>query len=159
MRGFLGKNSPLSESAKTDLFIASIHQATDMWGEGIFEAAMWVAPMPKVGGVLGKGGRWLVKVSSKTKATGQMHHLLSNKIMRQLGKHPNLKGVFNRENPTYKYRTLNEQAHRGYQRWPREYDKKVVNWLRSNPNATAAEFKNYLNSIHQEVGLSLVYPM
>ena len=61
------KNSPLSERSKSDLFFSSIHNATGQAAEIMFEAAMWVAPMPKIG-LLGKGASWL----NKTLATSYL---------------------------------------------------------------------------------------
>ena len=68
LRGqLLGNNSPLSTRSKSELFVSSIHKATGQAAEIIFEVAMMVAPMPKIG-LLGKGAKWLGK--SLTTADG-----------------------------------------------------------------------------------------
>ncbi|ASS74223.1 hypothetical protein CIG75_03970 [Tumebacillus algifaecis] len=83
-------------------------------------------------------------------STGQIHHLLSNQIMRELKNHITLKGVFDREDPAFKYRATDADAHKGYQTWHREYDKRVVRWLQDNPKATPQSFRNFLHALHQE---------
>ena len=83
-------------------------------------------------------------------ATGQRHHLLSNRIMRTLNNHRSLRGVFNRSNPRYIYNALDDAAHRGYQKWHRQYDEIVVNWLQNHPSATPAQFNRYLHNLHQQ---------
>lgn len=86
-------------------------------------------------------------------ASGQMHHLLSRKILGELERHPTLNGVFSREDPRFIYKAADQAAHRGYQDWHRLYDKKVIDWLKDFPNASPTNFVDYLNSIHQEAWL------
>lgn len=101
-----------------------------------------------------KYGYRFAKVSKGTvKATGQVHHVLSNKIMRSLNNHPTLKGKFNREDLMFKYRPKDLESHKGYQKWHREYDAKVVNWLENNPRSTEQQFRKYLNDLHQQTWL------
>lgn len=100
-------------------------------------------PLGKCGAIAPQGIKGLVK------ATGQVHHVLSNKIMRSLNNHPSLKGKFDREDPMFKYRAKNLESHKGYQKWHRKYDAKVVNWLENNPRATEQQFRKYLNDLQQ----------
>jgi len=51
-----------SDQFKTDLMITSMHQATDQAARIMLEAAMWVAPMPKIG-LAGKAIRGLSSTS------------------------------------------------------------------------------------------------
>lgn len=83
-------------------------------------------------------------------STGQVHHLLSKKIMEAINNHKNLSGKFFRNDPDFIYRAANAEAHRGYQEWHREYDKRVERWLNENPRATVDQFRSYLNNLHQE---------
>ncbi len=92
----------------------------------------------------------VAKVTKVIKGTGQVHHVLSNKIMRSLNNHPTLKGKFNREDPMFKYHAKDLESHKGYQKWHREYDAKVGNWLENNPRATEQQFRKYLNDLHQQ---------
>lgn len=91
-------------------------------------------------------------------ATGQRHHLLSNKIMSSLNNHPSLKGAFNRENTKYIYNALDDAAHKGYQTWHRQYDEMIVKWLQSNPSATPVQFNQYLHNLHQQPWLKSRVP-
>ncbi len=74
--------------------------------------------------------------------TGQRHHVLSNKIMRALDDHKALRGIFDREDIIVQ--ALDEAGHRGYQGWHRAYDREVVQWLESHPQATRKQFLEFL---------------
>ncbi|MCX7747060.1 MAG: polymorphic toxin-type HINT domain-containing protein [Clostridia bacterium] len=91
-------------------------------------------------------------------ATGQIHHLLSNKIMRALNNHPTLKGLFDRENPLFKFRAASAEAHKGYQQWHRTVDNDIVEWLTNNADATAQEFKNFINSVYNRLEIKIRIP-
>jgi len=97
-----------------------------------------------------RGAQGLSSTSAAITATGQRHHLLTSKIMRALGSHDNLKGVFNRENARFIYNAADEAAHRGYQKWHRRYDKEVTDWIENNKQATPEEFIQYLDELHQQ---------
>ena len=92
------------------------------------------------------------------KATGQSHHLLSNKIVAALEKHPLLKGAFSREDPRFIYNALDDAAHKGYQTWHRQYDDMVVKYIQSNPGLTPTQFKSYLNDLCQQPWLQQRIP-
>lgn len=92
---------------------------------------------------------WLTGKSKLVPTEGQMHHLLSKKVLRALERHDKLKGVFNREDPRFKYQALDTDSHKGYQRWHRQYDAEVANWIDTRPKATPQQFVKFLNEIHQ----------
>lgn len=92
------------------------------------------------------------------KAVGEFHHILSKKIVNALSKHPTLKGLFKREDPGWIFRALDDAAHKGYQKWHREYDEKVVKWLETNPEASREDFVKYINQLYQEPDLSQRIP-
>lgn len=97
-------------------------------------------------------------MASNMVATGQKHHVLSNKIMRVLNSHPSLKGIYNRENSKFIYNAVDDAAHRGYQTWHRQYDAMVSKWLQSNPSATPAQFNEYLHNLYQQPWLNSRIP-
>lgn len=103
-----------------------------------------------VPGLAGARGPGLANEANTIVATGQRHHLLTNKIMRALDKHGLLKGVFNREDARFIYNALDGAAHNGYQKWHREYDNLVVKWIRDNKDATAETFIKFLDDLHQQ---------
>ncbi len=88
--------------------------------------------------------------------TGQWHHVLSNKIMRQLNKHETLGGVFKRSDIVVQ--ALDRESHIGYQKWHRAYDKEVVDWLRRNPMASPDEFIDILIEIHSRTDMVERFP-
>jgi len=87
-------------------------------------------------------------------ANGQIHHLFSKAIMNALQRHPTLSGLFNRENPLFKYPAANRDAHKGYQEWHRNVDNEVVQWLRSREDATIQEFTGLMMKIYQRPEIS-----
>jgi len=88
---------------------------------------------------------------------GQKHHVLSKKIKDALAKHSNLKGVIE------KWKKVTTQAatpcgHKGYQKWHRDYDEKVVKWLRDTPDATQDLFKEFLEKLYSEPEMKKRFP-
>ncbi len=105
------------------------------------------------GGKLKPAGKGLKKLFFKRlfvrKLSGETHHLLSKKILRALSRHPNLAGVYSRNDPRFIYQAATKEAHRGYQTWHREVDDIVVKWLEDNPKATPAKFERFLQGLYQ----------
>ncbi len=83
---------------------------------------------------------------SNTSGTGQAHHPFSRKIVKAAKQNNNLKDVVNRNVGTI--RALNPSAHKGYQKWHRNFDNAVVSWLQKNPNATASQFTGFMNKLY-----------
>jgi len=79
--------------------------------------------------------------------TGQIHHVISNKVNRQLSGHKTLRGLFDREASQFKIQAVDRASHIGYQTWHRKYDQDLVDWLIANPNASRQKFINELNRI------------
>jgi hypothetical protein len=90
--------------------------------------------------------------------TGQKHHLLSKGIMEELNEHKTLKGIFDREDQRFIYRAFDQEAHKGYQSWHRDYDMKVKDWLLKNEQATEIQFKQFLHGLYQDPELKARIP-
>jgi hypothetical protein len=88
----------------------------------------------------------IFRVVDSAAATGQWHHVFSTKVMRAIGDHQVLSGVFARNDVLL--RAFDEASHKGYQTWHRAYDDQVVRWLRANPLATEKQFLEYLLEIY-----------
>ncbi|MGB9873292.1 MAG: hypothetical protein ACPLYD_16745, partial [Anaerolineae bacterium] len=91
-------------------------------------------------------------------ATGQWHHVFSDKIVRALDEHRTLGGLFKREDIIVQ--ALDEASHRGYQTWHRAYDREVVRWLRDPAHATATreEFLRFLRDIYARPEMRQRFP-
>lgn len=63
--------------------------------------------------------------------------------------HPNLKGVYTASDPRFVTQARDLASHRGYDAFHRNPDADVAGWVRANPNATQAQFENYLRGIYQ----------
>ena len=78
--------------------------------------------------------------------TGQMHHVITRKVERQMALNPNLIGI-NRND--YIVQAIDKTAHKGYQAWHRAYDNEILQYLTYNNNCSANMFKSFINSIYQ----------
>ncbi|MCP3063718.1 Wall-associated protein precursor [Myxococcus sp. K38C18041901] len=96
--------------------------------------------------------------AQKAKPTGQVHHIISNKIARELDKHPVLKGKYKGRDSRFVATAVDLPAHRGYQDWHRKVDDEVVEWLQRNPQATTKQFEKYLHDVYDRKDLKERFP-
>jgi hypothetical protein len=76
--------------------------------------------------------------------TGQLHHVISNKIAAALARHPTLSGYYQARDPRLVTQAVNRAAHNGYETWHRLLDAEVIEWLSRNQSATPMEFEAWL---------------
>jgi len=78
--------------------------------------------------------------------------------MKELDKHPTLKGKFSREQ--WKVRAAAPHNHCGYQKWHREIDEKIIKWLKDDENrdATPEEFIAFLRSLYSRRDMIVRFP-
>lgn len=162
---------------KVQRFMDKVHDGVREDGYVILEVGSWFIPMgwltkakylkQAVSLLKLKRGRALLNVGAHivddatrgvVHATGQAHHLLSNKIVTALEKHPLLKGAFAREDTRFIYNALDGAAHKGYQTWHRQYDKMVVDYIQANPQLTPSQFQSYLHDLYQQSWLQQRIP-
>ena len=131
----------LQGGSDAEIFDSAVDGAINgfMWG-GISAFAS-----ASVGAI--KGGITAAKTvdgaTSITK-TGQKHHVITRSMEKEMAKNPRLSGI-NRND--YIVQAVDQQAHRGYQTWHRQYDAKVLTYLRTHPNVSARSFKKFVNNI------------
>ncbi|WNG26415.1 Wall-associated protein precursor [Cystobacter fuscus] len=89
---------------------------------------------------------------------GQNHHLISRPIAKGLENHPTLKGLFESRDPRFVSRARDEQSHCGYQKWHRDVDDEVIEWLDKNPSATPKEFMDKLREIYSRPEMKARFP-
>ena len=96
----------------------------------------------------------------KSVPTGQVHHPISTKVGKQLEEHPVLNGHYQPRDPRFTTRAIDEAAHRGYQRWHRDLDKEIVQWLKDprNVNATPEQFESWLRWRYRQPDLLERFP-
>jgi RHS repeat-associated protein len=90
--------------------------------------------------------------------TGQIHHAISTKVHRALQKHKILQDAYKRRDPRLVTRAADRDSHYGYQRWHRDLDDEVVNWLEENPNACLADFNQWLRNRYNQPDLTTRFP-
>lgn len=90
--------------------------------------------------------------------SGQIHHGISRKVHQALQQHPNLKDVYEARDPRFTTQARDLASHKGYDRFHRNLDAEVSGWIRSNPNATQAQFENYLRGVYQRPEVVTRFP-
>jgi len=81
---------------------------------------------------------------------GQVHHVQSNRIMRELNNNPNLRGRINREDPQFRIRAVDLQSHNGYCRHHIARDQQTIDWLRRYRTATYQDYIDHLNDVYSQ---------
>jgi RHS repeat-associated protein len=131
------------------------------------DSAMTLASMAPVGGAKGMlsvGAKELAaldkakKAQACAKAAGQLHHVISTKIWRAVERHPKIKGAFNKRDPRFVTRAVDDAAHRGYQRWHRELDAEVEGWLEEFQGKSPEEFLEYLRNLYERTDIKARFP-
>lgn len=89
---------------------------------------------------------------------GQKHHVISRPIAKRLARHQKLQGLYQPRDPRFIAKAVDEQAHCGYQKWHRDVDDEVVNWLDDNPDATPKAFEEFLRSIYNRPQMRARFP-
>ncbi|OJT24898.1 hypothetical protein BO221_10895 [Archangium sp. Cb G35] len=96
--------------------------------------------------------------SEPIQCTGQLHHIISRLIAKELQEHRTLKGQYKERDPRFVSRAVDEKAHCGYQQWHRDVDAEVVEWLKRNRDATAKEFEAHLREIYNRPDMLARFP-
>jgi TRAP-type C4-dicarboxylate transport system permease small subunit len=91
-------------------------------------------------------------------ASGQLHHVISKRIAEKLKVHATLRGHYTARDPRFVTRAADKAAHNGYQKWHRDVDREVVDWLDSNIKAIPREFEAFLRSIYNRPEMRLRFP-
>jgi hypothetical protein len=90
--------------------------------------------------------------------TGQQHHVISKKIAIRLSKHETLKGLYKERDPRFVTRAKTREDHNGYQKWHRDLDDKVIEWIDKNKYATPEEFEGFLREVYAQPDMLERFP-
>ena len=89
---------------------------------------------------------------------GQLHHVISRPIAKELEEHETLSGHYKARDPRFVARAVDEEAHCGYQEWHRKVDEEVIAWLRRYSRATAQQFEAFLREIYSRPDMLKRFP-
>ncbi|MEO8268990.1 MAG: hypothetical protein ABI557_04670 [Aureliella sp.] len=89
---------------------------------------------------------------------GQIHHVISTKIARALDGHAILAGTFIKRDNRLVTQAIDLTAHRGYQRWHRDLDDEVGEYIRNHPNITLSTFVDYLKGVYDRPDIKARFP-
>jgi hypothetical protein len=90
--------------------------------------------------------------------TGQTHHGISRTIHQALERHPNLRGLYTARDPRFVTQAKDLASHYGYDASHRSLDAEIAGWIRSNPDATQAQFESYLRGVYQRPDARARFP-
>jgi hypothetical protein len=79
---------------------------------------------------------------------GQNHHIISRRIATALDDHETLRGLYAPRDERFKTRAKDKESHCGYQKWHRDVDDEVIEWLEKNADVTPAQFMQKLREIY-----------
>lgn len=96
--------------------------------------------------------------SEPKECTGQLHHVISKPIAKELKRHRTLRGQYKARDRRFVTRAVDEKAHCGYQEWHRKVDAEVVQWLKDNRNATSKQFEAFLRKIYDRPDMRARFP-
>ncbi len=106
-------------------------------------------PPPKPsGGGKAKGSPSGTATIAKVACTGQWHHAITKKIHTALENHDTLKGIYKHRDDRFLTQAIDKQAHNGYDKWHRDMEPKVIDWLQGNKFATPSQFENWLREFY-----------
>ncbi len=89
---------------------------------------------------------------------GQNHHVISRRIARRLKDHRTLRGLYEPRDERFKAKAKDKESHCGYQKWHREVDQEVIQWLDRYPNATQQQFEAFLREIYNRPAMLKRFP-
>ncbi|HYO51426.1 Wall-associated protein precursor [Archangium sp.] len=96
--------------------------------------------------------------SEPKECKGQLHHVISRPIAKELGKHETLRGQYKERDPRFVTRAVDEEAHCGYQEWHQKVDAEVIQWLKDHRNATLKQFEAFLRQIYDRPAMRARFP-
>jgi hypothetical protein len=89
---------------------------------------------------------------------GQKHHVISRPIADALARHDTLGGLYKPRDERFVAKAKDKESHCGYQKWHREVDREVIEWLRDSPKATQKAFEAFLREIYSRPAMRQRFP-
>jgi len=96
--------------------------------------------------------------NAPVKTVGQIHHVISTKVARAVDDHPILSGLFAKRDSRFVTQAVDGAAHRGYQRWRRDLDKEVAEWIENNHSRNGDDFLAYLKTLYERPDIKARFP-
>ena len=66
--------------------------------------------------------------------------------------------MYTARDPRFVTQARDLASHRGYDTFHRNLDAEIAGWIRGNPNATQAQFENYLRGVYQRPDVVARFP-
>ena len=127
--------------------------------EGDWKNAFWslTACIPG-GGQLARGAQRGTNALGLAKLTGQKHHGITKKVHDALEGHDNLRGLYKYRDSRFVTQAKDLTSHNGYQKWHRQLDNEVADWVYDHPEMTQGQFENYLLGRYAKSDLKNRFP-
>jgi RHS repeat-associated protein len=92
-----------------------------------------------------------------SRGQGQLHHAISKKVFQALERSP-LAGKYALRAQNLVTRAKDLISHCGYQKWHRDYDKELAEWIQRNRPRTKTQFEDYLRNRYNQPDLRSRFP-
>jgi hypothetical protein len=79
---------------------------------------------------------------------GQNHHVISRPIAEALERHRALRGLYKPRDQRFVAKAKDKDSHCGYQKWHRDLDEEIIEWLETEGRATPEQFMKLLRAIY-----------
>jgi RHS repeat-associated protein len=89
---------------------------------------------------------------------GQLHHVVSKAIGRAMSNAPRLRGALGEMRQRLVTRARDLMSHRGYQKWHRDLDKEVIEFIEQNPGVSPSRFERFLEERYAKPDLADKFP-
>ena len=88
----------------------------------------------------------------------QIHHAISAIVHAALEKHKNLRGKYRLRDNRFEALAKEPVSHQGWEKWHRDLDKEVAEWVRDHIDATEATFEAWLRTRYAKEDLVERFP-
>ena len=88
----------------------------------------------------------------------QIHHAISSIVHKALEEHKNLRGKYRLRDGRFEALAKDAVSHQGWEKWHRDLDKEVADWVYRNGDATEATFEAWLRSRYAKEDLVERFP-
>jgi len=89
---------------------------------------------------------------------GQNRHVISRPVAEALENHRTLRGLYKPRDERFVAKAKDKDSHCGYQKWHRDVDQEIIEWLETERKATPEQFMKLLREIYNRKDMLKRFP-
>lgn len=145
--------------ARPDRIAEVINRAMDLYGTAQFGARLKEDVQAKEDDEFAEAAEAEGKAAPEPPdCQGQNHHIISRPIAKALKRHETLGGLYAPRDERYVAKAKDKESHCGYQKWHRDVDLEIIQWLRAERRLTPEEFMAKLREIYNRPDMLKRFP-